>query len=320
MHLNEVAEGLEPRDMTGLEEFASLLQSAADLGLPHSRAVGYRSANTVIRHQRFHFLEWGERGRQPVLLLHGGNQSAHSWDLVSLHLADRYHVFALDHRGHGDSEWSRDCDYSAEAMASDVEAFLRDRDVERPIVFGHSMGGMVTLLLARLHPELARALVVVDVGPEVGESGTRAIREFVSHNVEFDDLGVFVDHVEKYDPFRSRAHIERSARYNLLRRVDGKYVSKHDRRRYSPEPASGAQLARVTLDDMRRVPCPTLVVHGAQSAVLEPDAAQRFAAALPHGHLVTVPDCGHNVHTQNTPGFLAAIAPFLAELEKSRAG
>jgi hypothetical protein len=61
------------------------------------------------------------------VLLHGGNQSSHSWDLVSLHLADRYHVYALDQRGHGDSEWSRELDYSIDAMASDALAFIADQ-------------------------------------------------------------------------------------------------------------------------------------------------------------------------------------------------
>src|SRR5437588_12125667 len=99
MYLNEFADTLAPRDMTGSPEFASLLQSAADLGIPHTPAVRYVSRHTVVRGQRFHFLEWGQGGAEPILLLHGGNQSAHSWDLVSLHLADRYHVFALDQRG-----------------------------------------------------------------------------------------------------------------------------------------------------------------------------------------------------------------------------
>jgi pimeloyl-ACP methyl ester carboxylesterase len=317
MYLNEFAEGVAPRDLTTLEEFESLLQSAADLRIPHSRNARYRSANTVVRHQRFHYLEWGEPGRPPVLLLHGGNQSAHSWDLVSLHLSDRYHVLALDQRGHGDSEWSRECDYSVEAMAHDAVAFLRDRGVARPVIFGHSMGGMVSLMLAKLHPEVPRALVIVDVGPEISERGTSMIRDFVQRNVEFDDLGEFLDHVERYDPFRSRAHMARTVKYNLLRRADGKYVSKTDRRRFPPD-TSATSLGRVSLEDVRRFPCPTLVVRGAMSSVLEADAAQRFAAALSHGHLVTIAACGHNVHSQNTPGFLAGIAPFLAEVDAAR--
>ena len=59
MYLNEFAEGLGPRDMTGSAEFASLLQSAAELGIPHGPGVRYVSQQTVVRGQRCHFLEWG---------------------------------------------------------------------------------------------------------------------------------------------------------------------------------------------------------------------------------------------------------------------
>ena len=114
MYLNEFAQDLTPRDMTRSAEFASLLESAADLGIAHASGVRYVSRHTVVRSQRFHFSEWGEPGRPQILLLHGGNQSAHSWDLVSLHLSDRYHVFALDQRGHGDSTWAPDGDYRLE--------------------------------------------------------------------------------------------------------------------------------------------------------------------------------------------------------------
>src|SRR5262245_10236189 len=129
--------------MRASDEFASLLQSAADLGIPHEPTVRYVSRQAVVRGMRFHFTEWGDPGAPPALLLHGGNQSSHSWDLVSLHLADRYHVYALDQRGHGDTEWSRELDYSIDAMASDVLAFVADQAIERPIIFGHSMGGRV---------------------------------------------------------------------------------------------------------------------------------------------------------------------------------
>lgn len=307
MYLNEFADGLDPRDLSASEEFASLLASARDLGIPHEPGVRYASAHTIVRHQRFHYLEWGARENPPVLLLHGGNQSAHSWDLVSLHLADRYRVVAPDQRGHGDSEWSRESDYTLGALARDAAALIRDRGLERPIVVGHSMGGMVALLLAKLHPELLRALVIVDVAPELSERGTAVIRDFVTRNVEFDDPEEFLDRVARYDPFRKREHMARTLKYNLLRRADGKYVSKHDRRRL--DNPFGDE--RVGLECVRVFDFPALVVRGGESAVLEADAAERFAAALPRGRLVTIPACGHNVHSQNTPGFLAAVGPFL---------
>jgi pimeloyl-ACP methyl ester carboxylesterase len=309
MFLNEFAESLAPRDMTRSPEFASLLESAADLGIPHDPDVRYVSRHTVIRSHRFHFTEWGEPGRPQVLLLHGGNQSSHSWDLVSLHLSDRYHVFALDQRGHGDSEWNRELDYSIDSMVADAVAFVTDQGLRDFVLFGHSMGGRVSLTLELRHPDLARALVIVDVGPEISPEGSKTIQNFVVHNIEFDDLEVFLDNVQKYDPFRSREHIARTVKYNMLRRVDGKYVSKVDHRRI---PTRNADL---TLDHVRAIKCPVLVLRGAGSNILEPDAAQRFVDALPDGRLVTVPACGHNVHSGNTPGFLDAIAPFLRELD-----
>jgi esterase len=307
MYLNQFSGCLVPLDMTGSDEFASLLASAADLGVTHAENVRYVSRQTVLGGQRFHFSEWGEPGAPPVLLLHGGNQSSHSWDLVSLHLAERFHVFALDQRGHGDSEWSREIDYSVDAMVDDAASFIADQGLREPIVFGHSMGGRVTISLALAHPGIARALVVVDVGPELSTKGTRAILDFVTHNAEFDDLDQFVENVQRYDPFRTRAHIERTVKYNMLRRSDGKYVSKVDHRRL---PTANASL---TLNMVRAITCPVLVVRGEQSNVLEPDAAVRFADSLAQGRLVTVPNCGHNVHSQNTIGFIEAISPLLAD-------
>jgi esterase len=308
MFLNEFAGGLAPLDMSGSAEFASLLQSAADLGIPHDPTVTYRSRQTVLRGLRFHFTEWGDPDAPPVLLLHGGNQSGHSWDLVSLHLSDRYHVYALDQRGHGDTEWSRDLDYSMEAMAADALAFLADQAIDDPVIFGHSMGGRVTLEMLLEEPDAARAAILVDVGPELSPEGVKVVGDFVTHNIEFDDLEVFLDNVARYDPFRSREHIARTVKYNLLQRIDGKYVSKADHRRIP-----GSYRNR-DVGDVTKVACPVLLVRGAESQVLLADAAERFVEALPDGRMVTVPHVGHNVHGGNTPGFLDAINPFLASL------
>jgi esterase len=309
MYLNEFADTLEPLDMTTSAEFASLRESAADLGIPHGPNTRYLSRHTVIRSLRFHFLEWGSPDAPPVLLLHGGNQSAHSWDLVSLHLADRYHVYALDQRGHGDSEWTRDQDYTIQARADDALAFINQEGLGTPIVFGHSMGGMVTMQMARSGPGVARGVVLVDVGPELSPKGREVIHNFVVRNVEFDDLDEFLDNVVKYDRFRSREHIARTIKYNMLRRVDGKYISKVDHRRL-PEAADAPR----EQFDPSCMSFPVLLIRGGESDILEADAAERFVKSLPDGRLVTVPNVGHNVHGGNTAGFLEAINPFLASL------
>jgi pimeloyl-ACP methyl ester carboxylesterase len=319
MYLNKFAHGSTPLDMTGSEEFRSLLASAADLGIPHAADVPYQSCNIVLRQLRFHFLEWGHPDAPPVVLLHGGHQSAHSWDLVSLHLAQNYRVLALDQRGHGDSEWARDVLYSNHEMSLDAEAFIGAMGLDKPVVIGHSMGGRNTMLLLRRNQAIARAAVIVDVGPELSEKGRAAIAGFVQTNQEFDDLEHFVRNVRQYDPYRSREHIERTVKYNMLERADGKYVSKCDSnpRRLGIVRGSGP-LENIMLEDAAKFDLPVLLVRGANSNILAPDAADRFAATLPHGQLVTVPDCGHNVHGQNTKGFIGALGPFLTVVARGR--
>ena len=317
LYLNLFAQGTQPLDMTTSEEFRSLLASAADLGIPHRPDIAYRSCNIVLRQQRFHFLEWGAPNAPApdapaIVLLHGGHQSAHSWDLVSLHLAQRHRVLALDQRGHGDSEWARDVEYSNQVMALDAEAFIVALGLVRPIVVGHSMGGRNAMLLARNSPGLLSALALVDIGPEISDEGRHAIAGFVRTNQEFADLEEFAANVRKYDPYRSMEHIERTVKYNMLQRADGRFVSKCDstprRLGIVPSHAPGDQL---TLEDARRLALPVLVIRGANSNILTAEAAARFRAALPHGELTTVADCGHNVHSQNTMGFLQALGGFL---------
>ena len=298
--------------MTTSSEFSSLCESAKDLGIGHVDDIRYVSRNVVVRHQRFHLLEWGDPSLPTLLFLHGGNQSAHSWDLVSLHLADRFHIIAPDQRGHGDSEWARDADYSSHAMAADAHAILSHFNIDQPIVIGHSMGGMNTLRLALEQPDLLDRLVLVDVGPELSEAGAKTIRNFVVDNREFDDLEDFIQNVQKYDPYRSREHIERTVKYNLLKRADGKYISKRDHGpRLATTQTQREQSDRFSLSDASSISQPTLVIRGADSNLFSPEAAQRFAEALPQGQLKTVPDSGHNVHGQNTSGFIAALIPFL---------
>jgi len=315
MYLNRFAETAEPLDMTGTEEFRLLLTSAADLGIPHTPDTQYRSHNIVLRQMRFHYLEWGAPDAPAIVLLHGGHQSAHSWDLVSLHLAQRFRVLALDQRGHGDSEWARDVTYSNHEMSLDAEAFITTLGLRRPILMGHSMGGRNAMLLVRRNPSLLRALAIVDVGPELSDRGRAVIAGFVRDNEEFDDLEHFVRNVQQYDPYRSRAHIERTVKYNMLQRADGKYVSKCDAnpRRLGIVRASGPQ-ENITLDEAAAFDLPVLLVRGADSRILTAEAAERFRAALPQGTLMTVPNCGHNVHGQNTRGFVEVVDQYLTNL------
>jgi pimeloyl-ACP methyl ester carboxylesterase len=300
--------------MTQTDEFPSLIASAGDLGIPVPEGVRYRANNIVLNGLRFHYLEWGDPTKQPLVLLHGSNQTAHSWDLVSLTLSDRFHIIALDQRGHGDSEWPRDGVTNRHTMAADAYELIRLLGLEQPIVCGHSMGGVVTITLLSDHPELARKGIVVDIGPIVSAAGAKTIGEFTRAVHEVASLETFIDRVAAYDKFRSREHISRTVRYNLMQRVDGRLVSKHDYRGRDLVGLDGQPMRRVdppTAEDVAKITCPILIIHGEQSNVLTEEMGQQFVEMLPDGRMITVPACGHNVHSQNTKGFLAAVEPFL---------
>ena len=99
---------------------------------------------------RFHYLSWGaERTELPsVLLLHGITSSAQSWVRVGPELSDRYRVYALDMRGHGDSIKPPQGAYSLRHTADDAVAFIENLDLERPVLIGHSWGGAIAIVLA----------------------------------------------------------------------------------------------------------------------------------------------------------------------------
>lgn len=306
MYFNAFANTLAPLDMTKTEEFASLLESARDLDIPYELPVACYSKQAVVNGMRFHYLEWGNPEHPPLVVAHGGNQTSHSWDLVSLVLAKKFHVFAPDQRGHGDSEWPRDGEMGASQMAEDMRELFRAWHIDRPTLFGHSMGGIMSMYLLTRNPDLVERAVFVDIGPETAPEGSARIREFVLQNREFDSMEQFIQNVRQYDPFRSEEHIRRTARYNLLQRADGKFATKHTSRGDSPRTAR-----RPTFEEVMRIGCPALVVRGGESNVLTAEGAVKFAEALPQGSTVTVPKCGHNVHSQNTRGFLEVVLPFI---------
>src|SRR3989475_10753413 len=104
----------------------------------------------------------------PVVLVHGYTGNSRNWALTAPALAERFRVISVDLRGHGSSAKPTSEDaYALETMASDVYELLKNLDVSECALVGHSMGGMVSQLLILEHPEMVRALVLVDTAAEV---------------------------------------------------------------------------------------------------------------------------------------------------------
>jgi pimeloyl-ACP methyl ester carboxylesterase len=267
----------------------------------------------IIGAMRFHYLDWGGNGH-PMVFLHGGGLNAHTWDVVALMLRERYRCFALDQRGHGDSEWSPAIDYGVDTQMQDVEGFLDSLKLDNPVLVGQSMGGLNSMAYAVRHSERLKGLVVVDVGPEIEAAGTQRIREFAS-TPELASPEEFLERAIKFNPLRDRAVLRRSLFYNLRQLPSGKFALKHDQRRASEEASRISTAQRERLNhEVTKISCPTLIVRGALSDVLSDRGAEKFAGSLPRARWVRIEKAGHNVQGDNPRGLLGAITPFLKEL------
>jgi pimeloyl-ACP methyl ester carboxylesterase len=282
-------------------------------GLKPSKIVMPEDHHTIVGAMRFHYLDWGGNGH-PILFLHGGGINAHTWDVVSLMLRERYHCIALDQRGHGDSEWSPAIDYGVATQVGDVEGFIEKLGLANPVLVGQSMGGLNSIAYAIRQSPKMKGLVVVDVGPEINSAGTQRIREF-SSTPELESLEAFLERAVKFNPIRDPRVLRRSLFYNLRQLPTGKWSLKHDQRRASDDSwrIAAEQRERI-LRDVAKISCPTLILRGGKSDVLTDEAAERFAHMLPHARWVRVENAGHNVQGDNPSGLLDAMNPFLRDL------
>jgi len=102
---------------------------------------------------RLHYLVYGDEKRPPVLLVHGGRDHARMWDQVAQALVDQYAVYALDLRGHGDSDWAIGDQYSLPEMTADLAPFVEQLGRWPLPVVGHSLGGAIVLQYAGVFPD-----------------------------------------------------------------------------------------------------------------------------------------------------------------------
>ena len=285
-------------------------------GVDASEVVLPDERDLVLGGLRLHCLDWPRPPATtgpapPLVFLHGGCLTAHTWDLVCLAMRNEFRCLALDQRGHGDSEWSPTLDYAPAAHARDLEALVAHLSLERPVLVGQSMGGMNALAYAARPGAQLAGLVLVDVGPDIRWQGAARIADFVQGPAELDSVEAFVVRARAFNPSRDPRLLRRSLLHNLRRLPDGRLTWKYDRRALSPERFAAM---RDQVEDMRahvrRVRCPTLVVRGANSDVLGAADAERLAAALPDGRAATVADAGHTVQGDNPRALAQLVREF----------
>lgn len=260
---------------------------------------------------------WGDPGDPPVVLLHGGGQTRHAWGGTAAALAaDGWHALSLDLRGHGDSEWAPDGDYSVGTLADDLRAVVATLD-RPPVVVGASLGGLTALVAEGETPGgVAAGLVLVDVAPRVERPGVERIVGFMTGRPDgFASLEEAAEAVAAYAPHRPRPQDLSGLRKNLRRGTDGRWRWHWDpaviQRPGRPSATSDPERLEACA---RRLAVPTLLVRGAASDLLSEAGARAFLALAPHARYADVSGAGHMVAGDRNDAFTQAVRTFLREL------
>lgn len=259
-----------------------------------------------------------------ILFLHGSGQTRQSWGSALAQASERgYRAISLDLRGHGDSDWSADGEYSLDRFAADLRQVIVQLERE-PILVGASLGGIIGMMIAAAPPPRLRGLVLVDITARVEMSGANEVIAFMDGAPDgFASLEEAAAAVSAYLPFRSRPTNTNGLKRNLRLR-DGRYHWHWDPafmrmgrdasgKIKADQPNSLEKLARA-------IDIPTLLIRGSRSRIVSEDGAREFLELVPHAEFVDIAGAHHMVAGDANDAFNAAVFDFIDRQVGQRSG
>jgi len=291
------------------DEFGLFHENASEFGLPYTGPPTVRRESVEIEPGRsLSSLIWGE-GDPELVLLHGGSQNAHTWDTVAMAL-DRPLV-AVDLPGHGHSDGPGDRPHgqlSARGNAEDVAVAIRALAPGAQAVVGMSLGGITTVALTDVAPELVRKVVLVDVTPGVSPGKAKQITDFVNGPPSFSSFDELLERTVQFNPTRTVSSLRRGILHNAVQREDGTWVWRWARWREpsgsGPAPSGpaladrpdSAPLFSELWDIVGRIKVPVMLARGMlpQSVVDDDDEAE-LLRRLPGAEVVRFENAGHSI-------------------------
>ena len=261
---------------------------------------------------------WGSDNKKLVILLHGGGQTRHAWGETGKKLAEAgYHSVALDLRGHGDSEWHSDADYTIKAYKEDLVSIIKE--INKPAsLIGASLGGMASLLLAgdEVNANLCTALIMVDIGIYPDPAGSDRIVSFMlSGEAGFESLEDVAKSISDYLPHRQKPKDLQGLKKNLRLKEDGKYYWHWDPRFIRRRPGSRDKgYFDLQLKAAQKVVVPTLLMRGALSDVVTMEDVEYFLSVIGHAKFVEIEKAAHMIAGDRNDVFAEEAIKFLRSL------
>ena len=261
---------------------------------------------------------WGSNNEELVILLHGGGQTRHAWGDTGKKLAEAgYHSVALDLRGHGDSEWHADGDYSIRAYKDDLVSIINEIGKPARLV-GVSLGGMASLVLAgdEINSDLCTALIMVDIGIYPDPVGSDRIVSFMlSGEKGFDSLEDVAKSISDYLPHRKKPKDLEGLKKNLRLKSDGRYYWHWDPRFIRRRPGSrDRRYFDLQLKAAEKVTIPTLLIRGALSDVVTKEDVDYFLSVISHAKFVEIENAAHMIAGDRNDIFAEEAIKFLKSL------
>jgi pimeloyl-ACP methyl ester carboxylesterase len=263
---------------------------------------------------------FGNSEDKPVLFLHGGGQTRHSWgDSAKIIAENGYYAIALDARGHGDSSWSESGLYRVEDLGNDLREVIKQLG-KNPALVGASMGGLTSLIAQGESEEaISSAIILVDIAPKTEQKGIERIFAFMSSNKHgFASIDEAAESVSAYLPNREKPKDHSRLEKNLRLRADGRYYWHWDMKMLelwkSITPDQQIQNEARMYQAAKHLKVPTMIVRGGMSDVVSEKVMAEFLDEVPHVRSVNVSDAGHMVAGDSNHAFTNAVLEFLREV------
>ena len=260
----------------------------------------------------------------PIVFVHGFSHNRHVWDRIVNGMPPSLRPHQLDLRGHGDSGWSPAGRYAPTDYVRDLPRLFDHLDLDRALLVGHSLGGLVSALFAAQYPARVDGLVLVDTGPDLSLAALdRIASDAGGAPTDFESVEAYADWLTGILPLADPDQLCAFARKAIVRRLDGRFELKVDPAAMVPDhdPDSWAEISTEIKSAFSQIRCPSLLVRGGRSALLSQDRAEDLAyRQLVRGELVTLENAGHAVMFEDGPALGQAIENFASKIATSHLG
>ena len=273
---------------------------------------------------RLHYVDWGNAGAPPLVLVHGGRDHCRNWDWVAEELRKDWHIIAPDLRGHGDSAWSQDGTYMMAGYVYDLAQLIHQQGLAPVTLLGHSLGGNIVLRYAGLYPEnVARLIAIEGLGPSPKMLAERYAMGFAQRMRDWitEQRGLSGRLPRRYasieDAYKrmqgenkhlSPAQARHLTQHGVNQNEDGTYSWKFDNyvRSWPPYDMPVEEVEAL----WRRITCATLLVYGKESWASNPADDGRVRHFI-NAEVVSFERAGHWVHHDKLDEFMTLARRFL---------